>query len=95
MPASISEAELSVVKSFLKENKLKHLRCRQRAGAVIVESGPEDDALGHVRLRKLSAMNWAADEFHHSGGWASLPIEASLTEALRAIATDFSWLLEA
>jgi len=65
MPASISEAELSVVKSFLKEKKLEHLRCRQRAGAVIVESGPEDDALGHVRFRKLSAMNWAADEFHH------------------------------
>lgn len=59
MPASISEAELSVVKAFLKEMKLKHLRCRQRAGAVIVESGTEDDALGHVRLRRMSAMNWA------------------------------------
>ena len=95
MPASISEAELSVVKTFLKEKKHKHLRCRQRAGAVILESGPEDDAFGHVRLRKLSAQNWAADEFHHSGRWAPLPIEAPLTEALRAIATDFSWLLEA
>jgi hypothetical protein len=95
MPASISEAELSVVKSFLKEKKLKHLRCRQRAGAIIVESGPDDDALGHVRLRKLSAQNWAADEFHHTGRWAPLPIEAPLTEALRAIAADFSWLFEA
>lgn len=94
MPASISEAELSVVKSFLKEKKLKHLRCRQRAGAVIVESGPADDALGHVRLRKLSGTSWAADEFHHSGRWASLPIRAPLNEALHAIATDFSWLLE-
>ena len=72
MPASISESEISVVKAFLKEKKLKHLRCRQRAAAVIVESGPQDDALGHLRLRKLSATNWAADEFHHSGRWAPL-----------------------
>ena len=95
MPVSISEAELSAVKAFHKETKLKHLRCRQRAGTVIVESGPEGDALGHVRFRKLSATNWAADEFHHSGRWAPLPIEAPLTEALRAIANDFSWLLVA
>lgn len=94
MPASVSQAELSVVKSFLKEGQRKHLRCRQRAATVIVESGPKDDALGHVRLRKLSSMNWAVDEFHHSGRWAPLPIEAPLAEALRALATDFSWLLD-
>ena len=51
MPASISETEVSVVKAFLKEKKLKHLRCRQRAATVIIESGPKDDALGHLRLR--------------------------------------------
>ena len=95
MPASVSEAEVSVVKAFLKERKLKHLSCRVRGAAVIVESGSKDDALGHVRLRKLSATNWAVDEFHHSGRWAPLPIQASLPDALRAVATDFSWLLEA
>jgi hypothetical protein len=95
MPASISEAEVSVVKAFLKEKKLKHLRCRQRAATVILESGPQDDALGHLRLRKLSATTWAADEFHHSGRWAPLPVSAPLAEALRAVASDFSWLLDA
>ena len=95
MPVSISEAEVSVVKAFLKEEKLKHLRCRQRAAAVVIESGPEDDAQGHLRLRKLSATNWAADEFHHSGRWAPLPIQAPLAEALRAVAADFAWLLDA
>lgn len=94
MPASISESEVSVVKAFLKEKKLKHLRCRQRAAALIIESGPQDDALGHLRLRKLSATNWAADEFHHSGRWAPLPIQAPLADALRAVAADFSWLLD-
>lgn len=95
MPASISDADVSVVMAFLKEKKLKHLRCRQRAATVILESGPTDDALGQLRLRKLSETIWAADEFHHSGRWAPLPIQAPLAEALRAVAADFSWLLDA
>lgn len=95
MPASISETDVSVVKAFLKEKKLKHLRCRQRAATVVIESGPKDDALGHLRLRKLSATNWAADEFHHSGRWSPLPIQAPLAEALSVVAADFSWLLAA
>lgn len=95
MPASISEAEVSVVRAFLKDKKLKHLRCRPRAAAVIVESGPTDDALGHLRLRKLSGTNWEADEFHHTGRWEMLPIQAPLADALRAVAADFSWLLDA
>lgn len=95
MPATVSEAEISVVKAFLKARKLKHLRCRRRAAAVIIESGPEDDALGHLRLRKLSATTWAVDEFHHSGRWASLPIQAPLSDALGAVVADFSWVLEA
>jgi hypothetical protein len=94
MPVSISEAEVSIVSAFLKEKQLKHLRCRQRGAAVIVESGPQDDAYGHLRLRKLSPTNWAADQFHHTGRWTPLPIQASLTKALQAIEADFSWVLE-
>lgn len=55
----------------------------------------KDDALGPLRLSKLSATNWAADELLHSGRWAPLPIQAPLAEALRAVAADFSWLLDA
>jgi len=94
MPATATAADLAVVTTFLKRQKLKHLRCRVRAAAVIVESGPKDDALGHVRLRKQSASAWEADEFHHSGRWAALPIHASLNDVLLAISSDFSWLLE-
>jgi hypothetical protein len=95
VPASVSEADIAMVKSFLKDKRLKHLRCRQRAATIVVESGPKDDEIGHIRLRKLSATTWAADEFHHTGRWAPLPIQATLDEALAAVATDFSWLLDA
>ena len=83
------------MKSFLKDRQLKHLRCRQRAAVIVIESGSKDDAYAHVRLKKLSSAMWTVDEFHHSGRWEPLPIQASLAEALSAIAGDFSWLLDA
>ena len=94
MPAVVSAAEVAAVRSFLGARQLPHLRCRQRASTIVVESGPEDDALSHVRLKKLSPTTWAAEEFHHSGKWTPLPIQGPLSEALGAIADDFPWLLD-
>ncbi len=93
MPAAVPA--IATVTAFLKARRMTHLRCRARAGAIIIESGRKADPLPHVRLRKLTPTAWAADEFHHSGRWAPLPIQAPLAEALSAIAADFSWLLDA
>jgi hypothetical protein len=95
LPASVSGADIIAVTAFLKDRGLKRLRCRRRANALILEAGPKDDALSLVRLRKLSPTAWAADEFHHSGRWAPLPIRGPLAESLQTIADDFSWLFEA
>lgn len=92
MPAVVPQ--VATVTAFLKARRLAHLRCRTRAGAIIVESGPRADPTSHVRLRKLAPTVWAVDEFHHSGRWAPLPIQAPLAEALAALVADFSWLLE-
>lgn len=95
MPTPILDSELATVLAFFKARHLKHLRCRARAGAIVVESGPAKDALAHIRLRKLAATSWAVDEFHHSGRWAALPIKAPISDALAAVADDFSWILDA
>lgn len=95
MPTPILDSELATAQAFFKARQLKHLRCRARAGAIVVESGPVKDVLAHVRLRKLTATSWAVDEFHHTGRWAALPIKAPLSDALAAIAADFSWTLDA
>ena len=95
MPAPISSADIAEVTAFLKARRLKHLRCRSRAGALILESGPEKGALSHVRLKKLSATTWTVDESHHTGRWEALPIRASLADALAAVVADFSWVLDA
>lgn len=92
MPAVVPQ--VATVTAFLKARRLTHLRCRTRAGAIIVESGSKADPLPHLRLRKLTATAWAVDEFHHSGRWAPLPIQAPLADALETLVADFSWLLE-
>jgi hypothetical protein len=94
MPAAATAAEVAAVRTFLAARHLAHLRCRQRVSTIVVESGPEDDALSHVRLKKVSPTTWAAEEFHHSGRWAPLPIQGPLSEALAVIADDFPWLLD-
>lgn len=93
MPAAVPA--IATVTAFLKARRLNHLRCRARAGVVIIESGSKADPLSHLRFKKLTPTTWAVDEFHHSGRWAPLPIQAPLADALSAIAADFSWLLDA
>lgn len=94
MPVAVSESDLAATRAFLKTNRLTRLRCSSRAGAIIVESGPKDDALSLLRLKKLASNRWAVDEFHHTGRWAPLPIQGPLDDALAAVLADFSWALD-
>jgi hypothetical protein len=94
MPAAVSAAEVAEVHSFLHARHLAHLRCRRRASTIVVESGPHHDVLFHARLKKVSVTTWAAEEFHHSGRWAPLPLHGQLPQVLGAIADDFPWLFD-
>lgn len=93
MPTAVSS--LASVTAFLKARRLTHLRCRARAGAIVVESGSEKAPTAHIRLKQLMAGTWAVDEFHHSGRWSSLPIQGDIDAALTAVLADFPWVLEA
>jgi hypothetical protein len=81
--------------AFLKARRLTHLKGRARAGAIVVESGPQKAPTAHLRLKQLTAGTWAVDEFHHSGRWSPLPIQGDIDEALAAVLADFPWVLEA
>jgi hypothetical protein len=94
LPRPILDSDLATVRAFFKAHGHTHLRCRARAGAIIVESGPAADALAHIRLKKLAATAWSVDEFHHTGRWVPLPIKAALADALVAVDADFAWVLD-
>jgi hypothetical protein len=92
VPTAISS--VASVTAFLKANRLKHLRCRARTGAIVVESGSQKAPAAHIRLKQLTAGTWAVDEFHHSGRWSPLPIQGDIDAALTAVLADFPWVLE-
>lgn len=94
MPISASDRDLSAATAFLKTAGLTHLRCRRRGNAVILESGPQDDATPHVRLRKLGPRSWAADASNHTGRWERMPMHGQLIDTLEAVADTFPWLLD-
>jgi hypothetical protein len=55
----------TVLSYFAKFDGLEHLRARERAELVIIESGPADDPIPHARLRRLAAQFWALEMSTH------------------------------
>lgn len=93
MPVPATDNDIAAVAAFLKAPTCKHLRCRKRANTIVIESGPSDDSFPRLRLRKLSAKNWAVDASTHSGSWERMPFQGPLLEMLPMVAENFPWLL--
>jgi hypothetical protein len=93
LTVSATDTDVSAVASFLTAPTCRHLRCRKRAGTIVIESGPPDDAAPRLRLRKLSPKNWGIDASTHSGRWERMPFQGPLLEVLPMVAESFPWLL--
>lgn len=93
MPVPATDTDLSSVAAFLAAPTCKHLRCRKRADTIVIDSGPPDDSLPRLRLRKLSPKNWGIDASTHNGRWERMPFQGALLEVLPMVAENFPWLL--
>lgn len=93
---SADETHLWIVEDFLAEHpKLKHLRPRQRAGTITLESGPKTDAMAHARIRRVTAQWWSIELPDHRGRWSEVSFERTpLRETLEALQRDYAWVLK-
>ncbi len=91
---SAEERHPQIVERLLHARGFSHLRARKYGAAVIVESGPKDDALKHIRLTRQTAQIWTVDMADHRGRWESTPFRASLDELVAAVADTFPWTLQ-
>jgi hypothetical protein len=57
------------VERLLHGRDLTHLRARKHGAAVIVESGPPDDAVKHLRLTRDAVHLWLLDIADDRGRW--------------------------
>lgn len=83
----------SHVQDFLRERGYKHVRARKRGADVIVESGPEDDAIKHIRVRRDTVHLWLVHIADHRGKWERTPFRGPLDDVLALVADAFPWVL--
>lgn len=81
------------VEDFLHARGLKHLRARKHGAAVIVESGPVDDPVKHIRLRRDTVHLWLLDIADHRGRWERTPFRDQIDNLLATVAQTFPWVL--
>lgn len=71
----------------------KHLRARKYGGAIIVESGPEEDPIKHFRVRRDTVHLWCLDVADHRGRWERTPFRDQLHDLVGTVLTTFPWIL--
>jgi len=79
--------------SLLHKRGLKHLRARKHGSAVIVESGPAEDPIRHVRLRRDTVHLWWLDFADHRGRWERTQYRATLDELIAQVIDAFPWIV--
>ena len=83
----------SRVEALLHEHDATHVRARKYGAAVIVESGPDDDPVRHVRLRRDTVHLWRLDIAGRGGRWESTPTRGNIESLVSAVVEKFPWTL--
>jgi hypothetical protein len=78
---------------FAEHKELGHLRARRRGKVVTVESGPQGDAVPHVRFRRDTVHLWLLEMPRRGGTWDRTPFRAQLEELMAIVETQFPWTL--
>ena len=80
------------VESLLHARGVEHVRARKRGAAVIVESGPDDDPVRILRLRRDTVHLWQLDMSGRGGRWEKTPFRGNLDTLVHAVIENFPWV---
>lgn len=87
------QAHADATTAQLHERGLRHLRVRKHGAALIIESGPADDAYKHARVVRDSSTLWTMEIADHRGRWGPTGMRATRQELVAALMDDFGWVL--
>ena len=85
--ASYAQHLLNVVHGIV------HLRTRQRADIVTIESGPTDDPVPHARLKRVGVHLWVLEIADQRSKWEPAPVRATLEAAVSSLVDEYGWVL--
>jgi hypothetical protein len=72
---------------------LEHLRVRKHGAAVVIESGPKNDAIKHARLVRDTVSLWILEIADHRGRWGPTGLRATRSELVDILTGTFGWVL--
>jgi hypothetical protein len=82
------------VERLLHGRDFTHLRARKHGAAVIVESGPPNDPVKHLRLTRDAVHLWLLDIADHRGRWERTGERASLEHLIALVVDNFPWTVQ-
>lgn len=90
-----SELERVLAEQLLRAHpEYQHLRARARGDVIVIESGPANDAVQHLRFRRATVQWWYLEMPTHTGKWERTPYRDSIRELLALVRAQFPWTLE-
>lgn len=85
---------LFTLRETFEKHGLDHLRVRKHGDLLIVESGPKDDPVRHLRMRRNTRQWYTLEIATHTGRWEFVPtIRAPANEVLQTVISQFPWVL--
>jgi hypothetical protein len=89
------ELQAASLADLVRRKGLTHLRVRRHGVLLIVESGPNDDPIPHLRFRRLGAHIWRVEMPTHSDGWEVTPLRGPIEKLLDYVVAELPWTLTA
>ena len=88
------EDDADDLRELLRRNpELRHLRVRKRASLLTVESGPKEDPVPHVRLRRVTLHKWTLEIAIHMGAWQPTGERSSMNDLVALVRQQYPWVL--
>jgi hypothetical protein len=85
---------LFTLQETFEKHGLDHLRVRKHGDLLIVESGPKDDPVRHLRMRRNTQQWYTLEIATHTGRWQHVPtIRAPANHVLQTVIDQFPWVL--
>jgi len=82
------------LENAIQEHGLNHLRVRKRGDLLTFESGPKQDPVRHIRLRRATQQWYFLEIATHDGQWQRVPtIRARASHVFETVIREFPWVL--
>ena len=83
----------ATLEQLRRHDGLRHLRVRKHGASLVIESGPDGDAIKHARLSRDTVNLWVLEIADHRGRWGPTGLRAARPDLTDILIGTFGWVL--